>query len=699
MKKRRKGSATGAMLELWRPPHGAGDPIGCLATTYTFAPALFDEQCLARFLGIESEPNREDLAFLLERESRLGGVYAGVLVDHSQAGVEHSLRWDVLPVRIRGGKQHAKLSLLAWTYRVRVIVASANLTEPGYRTNHEVAEMVDLTPTATQDTVSDEALAFFESLLRFVPSAAEELPAVTRARAFLASVAQRLKTWKMRRRRVAIRQHLVCTVPAAGRGTRAQSALEEALRLCRARGGAPSNVRVASPFFDVDEQDSRVTSALTKAMARGTRRQLRLGVPVLRNGTDSAPRLVAPRALMTTAQRHVDRLRVEALPHHDADKNSRVWHAKMMGFRAERYSAIMIGSSNFTVAGMGVGNRRNTEANLLTLVDYVAFSKDPNRLEAVWPAMEEVNDPESAEWLGPAPDQDEEAQAGAHPLPSGFLSAVYRAGDQRQIVLSLDPLRLPDAWRVDATGGEARELLASAQWRQDGAPQTVAIDWLSVQPPQQLLVTWNGHEAFLPLNVDDQKELPPLVQLEQMSADDMLGILAASDPSAAFRVWARQFEPASDDELDAAVPTDLDPLRRFDLHATFLHRVRRRARMLAQVRANLERPVAGRQALEWRLRGPIGIEALGQRLAREVVDADGRMDEALLTLADYLIVLQEVGYEPETRALSAMGFEEVYRPFLHELAETLCRVVERQREQMSGEPTQFWERVVSRCRE
>ena len=687
------------MLELWRPPHGAGDPIGCLATTYTFAPALFDEQCLARFLGIESEPNREDLAFLLERESRLGGVYAGVLVDHSQAGVEHSLRWDVLPVRIRGGKQHAKLSLLAWTSRVRVIVASANLTEPGYRTNHEVAEMVDLTPTATQDTVSDEALAFFESLLRFVPSAAEELPAVTRARAFLASVAQRLKIWKMRRRRVAIRQHLVCTVPAAGRGTHAQSALEEALRLCRARGGAPSDVRVASPFFDVEEQDSRVTSALTKAMARGTRRQLRLGVPVLRNGTDSAPRLVAPRALMTTAQRHVDRLRVEALPHHDADKNSRVWHAKMMGFRAERYSAIMIGSSNFTVAGMGVANRRNTEANLLTLVDYVAFSKNPNRLEAVWPAMEEVNDPESAEWLGPAPDQDEEAQAGAHPLPSGFLSAVYRAGDQRQIVLSLDPPRLPDAWRVDATGGEARELLASAQWRQGGAPQTAAIDWLSVQPPQQLLVTWNGHEAFLPLNVDDQKELPPPVQLEQMSADDMLGILAASDPSAAFRVWARQLEPASDDELDTAVPTDLDPLRRFDLHATFLHRVRRRARMLAQVRANLERPVAGRQALEWRLRGPIGIEALGQRLAREVLDADGRMDEALLTLADYLIVLQEVGYEPEAGALSAMGFEEVYRPFLHELAETLCRVVERQREQMSGEPTQFWERVVSRCRE
>lgn len=101
------------MLDLWRPPASAGDPIGCLATTYTFAPELFDEQCLARFMEIDSQPDREDLAFLLERESRLGGVYAGVLVDHTQAGVEHSLRWDVLPVRITAGKQHAKVSLKA----------------------------------------------------------------------------------------------------------------------------------------------------------------------------------------------------------------------------------------------------------------------------------------------------------------------------------------------------------------------------------------------------------------------------------------------------------------------------------------------------------------------------------------------------------------------------------------------------------
>ena len=161
--------ATGVLLEFWRPPQGAGDPVGCVTTTYTFQPALFDEQCLARFLEIESEPNREDLAFLLERESRLGGVYAGVFVDHTQAGVEHSLRWDILPVRVHGAKQHAKLSLLAWTSHVRVIVSSANLTEQGYRTNYEVAATVDLAPDSGNTMVVEQAVEFFRSLATLVP--------------------------------------------------------------------------------------------------------------------------------------------------------------------------------------------------------------------------------------------------------------------------------------------------------------------------------------------------------------------------------------------------------------------------------------------------------------------------------------------------------------------------------------------------
>jgi hypothetical protein len=137
------GSGDRTLLELWRCPAGAGEPVGCLTTTYTFAPELFDERCLSLFLDIDSDPDRESLPFLLEREFALGTAYAGVLVDRRSAGVAHSLRWDILPVRIPGGKQHAKVSLLAWERCVRLIVTSANLTNDGYRSNFEVAAAID----------------------------------------------------------------------------------------------------------------------------------------------------------------------------------------------------------------------------------------------------------------------------------------------------------------------------------------------------------------------------------------------------------------------------------------------------------------------------------------------------------------------------------------------------------------------------
>ena len=125
------------------------------------------------------------------------------------------------------------------------------------------------------------------------------------------------------------------------------------------------------------------------------------------------------------------------LPPVDDDKNARPWHAKMLTLRSEAYSALMIGSSNFTCAGMGVTPHRHAEANLLTLVDRVASGRESGRLEAIWPEMEMVTDPDAAEWLGAKP-EDEDEQATTTALPAGFLSATYRAGEVRQIVLRLD---------------------------------------------------------------------------------------------------------------------------------------------------------------------------------------------------------------------------------------------------------------------
>ena len=689
------------MLELWRPPHDSGEPIGCLASTYTFAPELFDEQCLARFLEIESEPNREDLAFLLERESRLGSIYAGVLVDYTQAGVEHSLRWYVLPVRIPNGKQHAKLSLLAWTRHIRIVVASANLTEAGYRTNYEVAGAIDLGPESADVTTLNQAITFLRSLLQFVPGAAQRPREVIHAEEFLDQVVTHVAAWKPARHQGRVRQRLVFTLPSAGAGQAGRGSLDEAVRVFRKRGGSPIQARVASPFFDMNEDTSRVTASLCKLMARGGRRDLRFAVPAIRDGEPVAvPRLAAPIALLRTPPKYRGTVTVEILPDLDTDKNRRPWHAKMLGLATDGYVALMVGSSNFTRAGMGIGLSYNAEANLLTIVEHVDYGRVAGKLEAVWPEMESVNDPESAEWLGVQLENEGEEQTPESLLPEGFLAATYRAGDMRRIILRFAPGHLPEEWRIDACGQDAQELLSAAFWREGGCLPSVELVWTPVQPPEKLRIHWDGHVAFLPLNVEDARELPPPSQLEHMSADDMLWILSTADPSAAVRAWARRQQSSDilDSELDSAAPVDLDPLQRYDLQATFLHRIRQRARVLAQLRANLQKPVWGRQALDWRLRGLIGIAPLADRLVRDFVNADGRADEALLMLADFLIVLREVDYQPDDGCLPEPEFQKVFRPFLSELAERMERDLKPHRTRISADVMGFWTRVVEQCR-
>jgi hypothetical protein len=695
-----KDKAAGTMLELWRPPAGAGDPIGCITSTYTFTPGIFDEQCLARFLEIESEPNREDLAFLLEREARLGGIYAGVLVDASLAGVEHSLRWDVLPVRIPSGKQHAKLSLLRWSKCIRIIVSSANLTEQGYRANFEVATAVDFTEGTVGAELIAECVQFLEGLITFVPGAERAPAQVERARGFLADIVYRTQGWTQTRRGDGIRRRLACTLPGKD-GSLSRSTLEELIGICRTRGTSPHQVRIASPFYDMNGETDFATKELCKKMASGRSRHVTFAIPTDRGQfkPGDVPRLCAPAALLKTARNYVDQVDVEILPTAE-DKNFRPWHAKMMALTNDSYFALMIGSSNFTTAGLGLSTHRNTEANLLTVVDRVEYGRDAGKLSAIWPEVQQVSDPGAAEWIGPNKDLVEEEQMAKLAPPPGFLFATFEAGDNASLILHVNCEILPQEWTIRwAQGQKVSDLISSQEWKESGSPSAIRIIWQHPTPPETLIVRWSELEALLPINIDDPQTLPPPTQLERMTADDMLGVLAAADPSAAIRAWSRTQARSSDfdEELDSASQIEIDPLQRYELCSTFLHRIRRRARILMQLRANLERPLWGMQALEWRLHGVIGIEALASRLFDEFKLANGSSNEALLTLADFLVVLRETDYQGALGAVPKATFEIVFWNFLKHLAAEYGEKVKPISVGLSADAVNFWERVVELC--
>ena len=316
------------------------------------------------------------------------------MVDHTQAGVEHSLRWDVLPVRIPGGRQHAKLSVLAWSNHIRVIVASANLTEPGYRKNYEVAATVDLSPKEADRELLAQAMAFLRGLLTFVPRGRESAPEVQRAEVYLAHVERQAEAWARPRGKgpsaTAVRLH------ASGRPTWARRAQQPRGSDCR----LPSSRRIALrgldclPVFRCRRRQVSVAAALCQSMARGRAREICFCVPAVldrwrigRSPSCSAKghRLNTPQLWRTSVPSRSFRISTRK-------RIRRPWHAKMLALRGDTYTALLIGSSNFTCAGMGVTSHRNAEANLVTVADRVAFGREAGNLEAIWPQMETVDD-------------------------------------------------------------------------------------------------------------------------------------------------------------------------------------------------------------------------------------------------------------------------------------------------------------------
>jgi hypothetical protein len=698
MSRRSQRDNQSTMLDLWRPPTGAGDPVGCLASTYTFSPGLFDEQCLGRFLGIESEPQRESLAYLLERESRLGTCYAGVLVDATQAGVQHSLRWDVLPVRVPAGKQHAKVSLLAWANHARLIVASANLTEPGYRSNFEVAAPIDFTTTNCDASLLADAITFLRSLISLVPGS-KDLAETKRASDFLRRIESLSADWKPGPRGGLVRHRLACSLP--GRGEAARSALEEFVTACRGRGSLPCEYWIASPFFDDGPTPNCAAEAICRQMARGADKAIWLCVPGSGEAEDQSTLIHAPRAVYDTLLDAGAKVSVELVPDKE-DGEQRKWHAKMIHAVADAYVALMAGSSNFTAAGLGLIPTRNAEANLVTIVDRVAHAREEGLLRAVWEAMVPVEAPDRATWQQPADDEDE---GKGLPVPPGFLAATYFAGQVRKMVLRLDPERLPGLWTVHAAGGmtDGQHVISATEWQLYGGGSAVEVAWPAYEPPERLRIDWADQHAFLPLNVADAMSLPEPSELREMTADEMLAIIAASDPGAALRAWGHRRQPADptiDPDVDAATPIDLDPLSRYRLTDTFLHRVRRRAHVMADLRRFIERPVATEQMLEWRLRGLIGIRPLADKFAGEFETAATARDprEALMTLADLLIVLREARYEPADGAISKQRFTKLYQSFLKELSDDLDGRVGPRLVTVGTDIAAFWAGVLERCR-
>src|SRR5262245_11922456 len=364
MAKRKESESERRLLDAWEPPDDAAEPIGCVATTFTFDPGFFEEHCLSRFLQLETDPREEGAraAYLIEREEKLAVTNVSVLVDRSNMDGAASPRWTVLPVTVPRGIFHPKISILAWHNWIRVLVGSANLTEPAYRKNQEVFGILDFHDNGDVPvSFLVETLAFFDQILTLVRGSEENGSPKQRLRSFLATLSDKAAKWTTIGQK---RNDWPRVMPVfLGPFDQFKDPVPVRLgKLFRERGSPASSVNVLSPFFDrTDENVYPANEAIINALTDRGSREVNFCLAAEKLPDDTI-HLKAP-ASITRHGRKIAHMRVYPV-FEDIEGEFRPLHAKSIWLWNDRWHLYAIGSSNFTNAGLGLDNACNVEANI-----------------------------------------------------------------------------------------------------------------------------------------------------------------------------------------------------------------------------------------------------------------------------------------------------------------------------------------------
>lgn len=675
----------GKLLDAWESPNDAGDPVGCIATTFTFSPAFFEEECLGRFLKLETDATEDGPIYLVEREEKLSQVAcAVVLVDQHHCKGARSLRWDLHAVRPDRGILHAKISLLCWSKLVRLIIGSANLTEDGYRRNREAYGVVDFHEgSESPRPVLQEVLQYLRLTADAAIAEDDSLP-LQRMRRFLDRVQALSRAWGTtgdEHEREPVRVTTLLTGPG-------RPDLFSQLSSRWPGNSPPHSAWVVSPFFDPPEaKRNQPAESLWDLLRKRGETKVNYCVEA-EDIPDSQKMLVrAPASLLETRP---SRESCSVAFNRLTSDLERPLHAKQMWLEDDRWVFFLIGSSNFTSAGTGVGKAVNYEANLGYLFDR---SQAPHGayadFERRFPAIESIPDPETSLQFLPASDVGIDSAQETVLLPMGFLNAIYRMkdGSGGEVTLTFGN-DLPSGWQI--CDEQEQPWLTETEWRSAELPKSYSLPWKG-RPPSGFLVTWEKSTGFAwwPVNVASTADLPPPDELRDLPLEVLIDILTSARPlHEAMRGYLRKQSQARNNSSTASI--DVDPHKRVDTSGFLLQRTRRFSSALSGLRSRLERPASSDECLQWRISGPVGVMAVAQALTREARSDD----ERAFLLAELALELTRVKPRGGPGTLSAHEVRESLRSAAHDLQRSLLLPDNRRQ----GYLAQYLERVSQHLR-
>lgn len=617
-KKREHKPGYGKLLDAWVAPEDAGDPVGCVATSFTFSPAFFEEECLARFLQLESDPTEDGPIYLVEREEKLAQVAcAAALVDQHHCRGSRSLRWDLLAARLPNGLLHAKICLLYWSRLLRVVIGSANLTDDGYRRNQEIFGVIDFhADCASPRSVLEGVVEFLRQAASYSGSEANRSPALFRWNTFLSRVMDESRGWGLPVERQRIKNATAQTV-FSGPG---YPAVFETLKATWPGSSPPKIAAVVSPFFDNPEVRNVPASELWKLLRR--RGEATVEFHVTAEDVPGEPSLFvhAPKSLSDAQPQGRSEATTEF--YRVTLTGERSLHAKCIWLEDARWILYQIGSTNFTSAGTGLSDRPNLEANLAYVVDKQRNQNAEKLILQTFPDSELIDRSEGIKWK-PLSGEGEDAIADELGLPPEFSDAVFHTDDQERAVVTLTFCGLPPEGWCLLHDGHDELFFNEDQWRALQSPERVDLTWRRDRPPSGFWVTWcsSGGSAWWPVNVTSSSALPPPEELRNLPLEVLLNILSSARPL--HRVLGEYLRRGEQQPKNGeTVAAFIDPHRRVDTSQFLLQRTRRLSWALAALRRRLERPAATREFLQWRLRGPVGVLALAKALVREARSDD-----------------------------------------------------------------------------
>ena len=445
--KKTKNTDDRKLMDRLTPEPALGRLLGMVATTYEMQPEFFETDFLPTLLGLGAWDDRNWTSrialerYLAELEA------ASVLVDaRPYRGRPRSLRVEVQPVYLPAGRiLHAKILVNVYEEAIRLVFGSANLTEPGYRRNREVAAAV--TATAKRQLESQlvrDALHSMRPLLgRWITPSAEQL---------LDLADGRLSDWAGETREqgvwfvwggtaVPLWQQVIDLWPANDRVER---------------------MTIVSPFWSEEDHDGPITKLIANLRSRdqiGENLELRLLTEAApdKQGTyrpklpESFASFDARSIGVTASAVAVDpRVPPEEVGMTEGFSGTRCLHAKVVLMEGLENSLTFFGSANFTRRGWGFllnPEQANIEAGLVMRRSGQARSHLQSLIPATTGDPVELAGAAQGRLVPPEPSPEELAWPGF--LLDVLLTPSQANPDRLDLVVLVEPQDVAGSWRIE----------------------------------------------------------------------------------------------------------------------------------------------------------------------------------------------------------------------------------------------------------